>query len=38
MGNVYTGIDIGTDSIKIVVVEKHKNKFNLFKYNTKNKY
>ena len=29
MGNVYTGIDIGTNSIKIVVVEKHKNKFNL---------
>ena len=29
MGNVYTGIDIGTNSIKIVVLEKIKNKFNL---------
>ncbi|MBQ6477350.1 MAG: hypothetical protein IJI43_02840 [Bacilli bacterium] len=29
MGNIYTGIDLGTDSIKIVVVEKIRNKFNL---------
>lgn len=29
MGNIYTGIDVGTDSVKIVVVEKIKNSFNL---------
>ena len=29
MNKIYTGIDIGTDSIKIVVVEKEKNKYNV---------
>ena len=29
MSNIYTGIDLGTDSIKIVVVEKINKKFNL---------
>ena len=29
MSNIYTGIDLGTDSIKIVVVEKLRNRFNL---------
>ena len=29
MGNVYTSIDVGSDSVKIVVVEKIKNSFNL---------
>ena len=29
MGNIYTGIDLGTDSIKIVVAEKIKNKFHV---------
>ncbi len=29
MSNIYTGIDVGTDSVKIVVVEKIKNSFNL---------
>ena len=29
MNNIYTGIDVGTDSVKIVVVEKIKNSFNL---------
>ncbi len=29
MGNIYTGIDVGTNSVKIVVVEKIKNSFNL---------
>ena len=29
MGNIYTGIDVGTDSVKIVVVEKIKKSFNL---------
>lgn len=29
MKNIYTSIDLGTDSIKIVVMELHKNKLNL---------
>lgn len=29
MGNIYTGIDLGTDSIKVVVVEKHQDKYNV---------
>ena len=29
MSNIYTGIDLGTNSIKIVVLEKNNNKFNV---------
>ena len=29
MGSIYTGIDLGTDSIKIVVVEKMRKGFKL---------
>ena len=29
MGNIYTGIDLGSNSIKIVVAEKNKSKYNV---------